>query len=338
MSPSNVPRSIVSMQLLTRLASEQGMPATDCLWGTGVSAEALADAHTEVLPAQELQLVRNIVARIGYLPALGLAAGARYHLSVYGVWGFALATSPTPRALAQVATRYLDLSFAFIRFSLRFDDGAPCVLMDDTEIPEDVQQFLLERDFAAMVNAMTEVMPGASPFQSVHFRCAEPAYVTQFIELCGLRPQFGMPSNAVFLKPEYLDTVLPQGNELVSRACEDYCRRLLARKRKRVGMSARVRDRLLQSPHKMPDIEALAAELHMAPRSLRRRLQEEGTSFRALTEEVRQALAEEMLKTAKLKLDEIAERLGYAESASFIHAFKRWTGQSPTAFRRAHAR
>ncbi len=229
--------------------------------------------------------------------------------------------------------RYLDLSFAFIRFSVEIENGVPSVHMDDDSVPAEVRQFLLERDLAAMVNALTEVMPGKLPFRSIELKCPEPAYATQFQELCGIRPRFGRPANIVEMDPEYLDTPLPQGNELVSRACEDYCRRLMARKHRRIGLSARVRDRLLPAPNRMPGIDELASELHMAPRSLRRKLQEEGTSYRALTEEVRQTLAEELLKTAKLKLDEIAERLGYAESASFIHAFQRWTGMSPGAYR-----
>ena len=55
--------------------------------------------------------------------------------------------------------------------------------------------------------------------------------------------------------------------------------------------------------------------------------------FRALVEEVRQMLAEEFLRLPGMKIEEIAARLGYAEPASFIHAFKRWKNISPHAFR-----
>ena len=72
-------------------------------------------------------------------------------------------------------------------------------------------------------------------------------------------------------------------------------------------------------------------------RSLRRRLSEEGTSFRQLLEEVRQTLAEELLATGGLTLEEIAERLGYGEVSNFTHAFKRWKGLAPRQYRRRHA-
>ena len=73
----------------------------------------------------------------------------------------------------------------------------------------------------------------------------------------------------------------------------------------------------------------------MTPRTLRRRLLDEGTSYRALCDEAREALAEELLAAPLLAVERIAERLGYANASSFILAFKRWKGQPPQAYRRA---
>ena len=70
----------------------------------------------------------------------------------------------------------------------------------------------------------------------------------------------------------------------------------------------------------------------MAPRTLHRHLAAEGASFRQLLDEVRQALAEEML-AHRMTVDEVAERLGYSEASSFVHAFKRWKGISPRTYR-----
>jgi AraC-like DNA-binding protein len=68
-------------------------------------------------------------------------------------------------------------------------------------------------------------------------------------------------------------------------------------------------------------------------RTLRRRLDDEGTSYRELVEEVRQTLAQELLKTAGMKMEEVAERLGYSDATSFAHAFRRWKGRSPSELR-----
>ena len=80
--------------------------------------------------------------------------------------------------------------------------------------------------------------------------------------------------------------------------------------------------------------EALAAEMHMSPRNLQRRLQSENTSFRALMDEIRQQQAISEMKRSARPVTDIAHDLGFADSASFSRAFKRWTGQSPSQFRK----
>jgi AraC-like DNA-binding protein len=330
---NDIRRNVVSAQLLTRLAAEHGLGMEACLQGTKIDEEAFADPQTEISAGQELQVVRNILRHLGHIPGLGLDAGQRYRLSSYGIWGFALASSPTFRSAAQIAIRYLDLSYAFVRFRIEQRGPDLLIMMDDSEIPEDLRQFLVERDFAAWANAAGEMRPGGFPSHHAHFRFARPAYAERFTKLAGVEPSFGEAINAVIIDAAFLDEPLPQANPMLARLCEEQCRQLLAKRLVREGVAGQVRDRLLRLSGKLPSITEIADELCMAPRSLRRRLDEEGTSFRALLDEVRQALAEEMLTTVGMKLDEVASRLGYAEPASFIHAFKRWKGVSPNVYR-----
>ena len=80
------------------------------------------------------------------------------------------------------------------------------------------------------------------------------------------------------------------------------------------------------------------AILAMAPRSLRRRLTEEGTSFRNLVDAERGQLAGQLLENTQMKLEEMALQLGYGDTASFTRAFRRWFGQSPSEYRKASKR
>ncbi|MFO1313587.1 MAG: AraC family transcriptional regulator [Burkholderiales bacterium] len=81
--------------------------------------------------------------------------------------------------------------------------------------------------------------------------------------------------------------------------------------------------------------EGLAERLAMHPRTLHRRLAEGGTSFKAALEDVRFAVARQMLETTAMPLGEIAAALGYAESSPFVRAFRRWSGTTPTNWRRS---
>ena len=94
-----------------------------------------------------------------------------------------------------------------------------------------------------------------------------------------------------------------------------------------------VRMLVLARPGYFPDIDYVAEKLGMSNRTLRRRLREEGSGFRELLDEIRYGLAKEYLANTRLPMDEIANLLGYTEPGNFSHAFRRWSGASPSAWR-----
>lgn len=329
----DIRRPVVSAQILVKLAGERGVSVEDCLRGTDIDARALTDPHTEITVAQELVLIRNMLAALGPVPGLGLDVGQRYHLSSYGIWGYALLSSPTMRSALQIALRYLDLSYTFGRFRLENRGRDLLIVLSDEGFPDDVRQFLIERDFAAWANAARELRPGGFPARSAQFRFSRPGYEKRLKKLCGVQPTFDAALNALLLDAESLDAPLPQADPVLARMCEEQCRQLLSRRRIRTGTAGEVRDLLLRDPAAMPSLERVAAALHLSTRSLSRRLQTEGASFRQLMEEVRQAFAEELLALTQMKIAEVSSRLGYAEPAVFINAFKRWKGISPTQYR-----
>jgi len=82
-----------------------------------------------------------------------------------------------------------------------------------------------------------------------------------------------------------------------------------------------------------PTFAFVAAKLAVSHRTLRRRLQAEGASYSKLLAAVRLEAARRCLANDNLTIDEIAYQLGYTEPTNFRHAFRRWTGCSPSAFR-----
>jgi len=73
--------------------------------------------------------------------------------------------------------------------------------------------------------------------------------------------------------------------------------------------------------------------LGRSSRTLRRKLEAEGSSYSGLLTDVRHALAVDYLNSTLLGINDIAAALGFSDAASFRHAFKRWTGKTPNEYR-----
>lgn len=82
-----------------------------------------------------------------------------------------------------------------------------------------------------------------------------------------------------------------------------------------------------------PTIEQVAAHLNMSVRTFQRKLSDEGHSYKALVDELRQEFAMSYLKDDTLSINEIAYLLSYADASAFIRSFKRWTGKTPSEYR-----
>ena len=82
-----------------------------------------------------------------------------------------------------------------------------------------------------------------------------------------------------------------------------------------------------------PNIGDIADALHISPRTLQRRLQDEGSSFQRVLEDARHQLARHYLNNSALELNEAAYLLGYEDANSFVRAFRTWEGVPPARWR-----
>jgi len=100
------------------------------------------------------------------------------------------------------------------------------------------------------------------------------------------------------------------------------------------SLAARIRRQLFEADGQAPGLEAMAQRLNLSPRSLNRHLASRGTGYQVLVDEVRLALAQDLLWHSDLPIASIAERLGYSDPANFGRAVRRWSGKTPGQLRR----
>lgn len=301
------PRAVAGIALLADYAAARGVDRAGLLAGTGLGLADLAVGDREVTAAQELRVVRTLQR---HFPGAGADVGATYRAASFGVFGFGLLASRTVLDAMELALRFIDLSHTFAIPSAEVVGDRVVITVDGTRLPRDVRAFLVARDATAIDVVLAGLVPGG----------------------VGARLALGEDRATLDLPVAELDRPLPTRGS--AELAEALCRDVVAPRRSRAGVVGDVRVLITQ---RLPDgapMGAVAAELGLTERSLRRRLSAAGTSYRELLDEVRSALARSLLGgRATIPVADVAARLGYADAAAFTHAFRRWTGTTPAAYR-----
>lgn len=328
-----VRRGITAVRGLVQVGADHGIPLSECLRSTGISTAALHHDATEIEGTQELSVIRNLVTQLGDRPGLGVEAGRYVTLGNLGLFGYALISSTTLREAAQTAARYTCLSNSFLHFHLdETRDDEPALIGDDADIPADVRTFVVERDLT-VVGRVLPLILGDTRLKQLEVRldAQRARIVAEQIPTISVRTDTGR--NACVFAQRWLDQPLRESDAHTAELCRQQCQNLV--QRRRLDLAVQLRN-LLSQPGKPPSMTTISRQLSVDPRTLRRQLTAEHTTYRQLLRQTRESTAIELLTTTDLTVEHIAHRLGYSEPASFIHAFIQWCDTSPDRYRRTH--
>lgn len=332
-------RPAYATRVLCEVASERGISTSDVLAGSGIAPVDLDNAEALVAASDEIVAVRRLLDLLPDAAGLGIDVGSRFRLTHLGLFGFAVMSCATFRELLGVSMRYFSLSM--LNIDVRVFEGADTCLLELNvdHLPDDVQNFFLERDVASIATTMSEFA------LSVLARYTDQVVAEVVLDegvlspLLALLPvanvQYGRAHNRLHFPRALFDEPLPQADKHTLELCVAQCDVLMQRNEQRRGITAMVRSKLFRESGHFPSLPEVAAELDVHPRTLRRQLADEGTSFRALLNEARSALAVDLLCNVGLTVDEVSKRLGYTDTSTFCHAFKRWHGVPPSAYPRS---
>ena len=322
--------------------ADLGVPAEHALEGTGLTAAAVLDAATRISVRQFLRVCCN-ARRLAPDPALAFHIGERMRVTGYGIYGYALMCAQTMRHVYDFAMRYHVLATPVVSISWR-DDGSTLAwefprppTLDDVELGPGTARFMLDMQAAIHVTLHKDVM-GAEylPCRAL-VRGPAPPHARAYETHLQCPVEFGQERDELHYPSAWLDRAPQLANPITAAALLHTCTTLLAESERATGVAGQVVKALVARPGHFPAIEEIAAQLHMTERTLRRKLDAEGTSYQSLLTDVRRSLAIDYLRDTELSNDDIAAALGFSESASFRHAFRRWTSKSPSEFRQRAA-
>ena len=173
------------------------------------------------------------------------------------------------------------------------------------------------------------------PLQGAQFPFAAPPHHAVYGVLFPGPTRFDCAHAAIQFDARYLALPLRRDEAAMNQMLQRALPLTVRQYRRDRLLVARVRQALAAQPAQTRSAEDLAALLNVSPRTLHRQLVEKGTSLQTLKDEVRQGRARELLLRTARPLKQVAEAVGFQNEKSFIRAFRTWTGQTPTEFRRA---
>jgi len=169
----------------------------------------------------------------------------------------------------------------------------------------------------------------------VHFRGQQPSYHADLAEYLRCPIQYQQDDCLFEVDSSVLSLPLKTANALTAKQLLSLCQQLLSQEPVVVvdDIVLRVQQLIKEKANYWPSMQEVAARLAMSERTLRRRLQAQGTDYQQQVDQVRQQLAQQLISNKQVTIQQIAAVLGYSEPASFRRAFYRWMGVSPQAFR-----
>ena len=318
----------------------------DYLAGLGLDTQALAQ-HQHIDPSQLHELSARITAEQhrGLLiealeqsgdTGLGLGLGLHRSMATLDQLAYLMMSSATLRESTQQGLRYQNYPGRFsghlliTSFSEIQQQG--CYQIHAKEELGELRLLAIEDILATIVSTCRWVTGKNLPITALHCDYPAPPHAKRYEAIFQCPIHFSAPSTQVLFDAAILDQPLPnaspQSAALYAKLCEE-----TSISRNQSDMAWRVWQMIVDNPAEPLSLEQCAAQLHVSPRTLSRKLQSQDWQYQQLVDQVREIHARRYLSNPSLSITQVAQQLGYADSSGFHRAFKKWTGLSPSEFR-----
>jgi AraC-like DNA-binding protein len=315
-------------------ATRCGVSRAELLREARLDEAQLSDPDARVPLSATIGLWRAITSRVPD-PALGLRFGSDVRVREFGLVGYTMAVSRTVGTALRRLTRYDRILSDALVFELDVEGEATWARLDVHPALHALRPAADAR-LAALLSVSRELAAAPIVPLAVQFPYRRPEDVREYERFFRAPLEFGAPTTALLLRSDDLARPVACSDETLA----GYLDRLAEQALAALGSERTLRDRVrrllwTELSDGAPDLDHVARVLGMSARTFQRRLRSEGKTFAALLTEFRRDMAPALLRDGRLAVAEVAFLLGYEDPSSFQRAFRRWSGLSPRAFRRA---
>lgn len=329
--------SIIVSELLALAEARYRLDVKGIAKAAGLRSDDLKDPSARVPLVAFEQVTRLILRQCGD-ESFALRCAEDTDLRAQGFWGYALLSSMTLRERLERNIRYMPLRGP-VDMTLREEGGLALLDIAVDQLSMDVANPLIELTYASGIYRLRNLMPLTDYDLTFYFTQYEQPRHREFRALAAdSTVVFSAPYNRVTFDARALDLPLEIGDPYLAKLVSAQLDAQLAEQCSgdRSPMLDRVRRRIAARLHDDASIDRIARDLGVSVRTLQRMLEAAGSTFNVLSADVRRMRAIAYLTESSDPVEQIAERLGYADVSAFRRAFRRWMGLAPGTFRAAH--
>ncbi|HKU36659.1 MAG TPA: AraC family transcriptional regulator, partial [Polyangiales bacterium] len=328
--PQGTPGTLSNSQLVAFLSALDGLgiDSARVLERGGVPPERYADPAGRI-PAGLFFGLWGAAREVSGDPAIGLRVGQRMSFDALGGFGYLLTHSLTLRELIEHAAKFVRLADDHTRIELHERGELACVRVQRAGgYPVEGIDSL----FVSIAQVSRRLFPQHMPSRRACARLAHAGSVdvATYEAYLGCRVELNAAHYEVEGPAEWLEERISEADPKLGQVLHEHAKLLLEKLPPPDPFLQSVREQLTARLSQGDvGLATLARALHLSERTLRRRLADQGTSYQTLLDELRAKVACKLIEQDGQPVDVIAQQVGFSDTSSFFHAFKRWTGKTP---------
>jgi AraC-like DNA-binding protein len=325
-----------SINLILHLAQQKGASKEALCRHAGIDVQLLSDPDAR-FPTRHVQTLWQAAIQQTEQKHLPLQMGESVNLFSLGVLAYLLMNCPTVEVVVRKLIQYQDIACAGVRNTMEVD-GENCLLKSHIMDPDQINpSYALESELSVCVSIFKQLTGVPMPIREVHFGYASDQDPSEFQRVFGTpRIVFESDFTGIVFAASYLQTPVLNANASLFNLFEKHAHDYLQKITGTDTLGYRVRKAITEGlKGEEPKLSSIARHLAMSERSIQMKLKEEGLTYQQLLDEVRKEMALSHLREPYLSTTDIAYLLGFSEPSVFSRAFKKWTGTTPNAYRKA---
>lgn len=324
--------STIYLRGLRDYLTQQGLDVEAFLGEYGLDTECLEDAGRRI-PLADYDSMLERAGELARDEHVGIHIGEFIKPAHYGVLGYSVMSCKTAAEVFERHMRYEHLVSSRAISTYHYEGDQIRLTWDTRGIQ--VGRHVAEENLTAVLTYLRWITGRVPKTTRISFAHAAPADLSEHRRVFDCPIEFDQPAVEVVFPAEYSDLPIIQHDPVMQKMMDAYAEKMLAELSEGDSLLGEVRSLIVEAlDGGGVSLETIAERLAVTPRTLQRRLSDQGTSFKNVLDEVRRGLALSYITQPFIDLAELGYLLGFSDQTAFQRAFKKWTGTTPGKYKK----